>query len=605
MTDAEPSISSAESVRGHGRGDRLRRAARPGRIVPRTLQARLTLAFVGVVVLTLGIVSIVVINRVDDYFTSQTQADLDARASTVLDVVVQSIAGETAPGQSIVAPDGTVNPDVVGLFRNPDSQHLLADQLAQATVKVTLGQATRDSSGTVSIVARPEAIFTATRQGPPRPGQALDSITVPTDVQVVNRGRLSEYAIQVELSDPYTFRASAVANVAGLLAVVGLLALALAMVVAAVAARRFAAPIRRLTDASRAIAEGDYTRRVPENPSRTGAAELAALSRQFNAMAARLGESVEIIRRDRDRSRDFLADVSHELRTPIAALRTFNELLKEGASADPEAMAEFLESSAQQIDRLDWLATNLLELSKLDSGLVLLDLRPDDLRACVESAVEQAQPAARRRGIELTTELPGHPLRIRHDPQRIGQVVSNLVGNALKFTARGGGVSVAVRPVDGADGEPGGDGARIIVADTGVGIDTAELPRIFDRFYRGSRANEARGSGSGLGLAIVKSIVDMHAGRVTVVSLIGRGSTFTVTLPRDPRTAVPEKSVGEAPIEGATPAGASPDAVVVPLTPVTSGTRSPGATDAARARPGNVVDSSPSSPPRLNHGSSG
>ena len=108
-------------------------------------------------------------------------------------------------------------------------------------------------------------------------------------------------------------------------------------------------------------------------------------------MAARLGESVEIIRRDRDRSRDFLADVSHELRTPIAAMRTFNELLREGADADPAARAEFLESSRQQLERLDWLAQNLLELSKLDSGLVLLDLRPDDLRACVESAVEQAE----------------------------------------------------------------------------------------------------------------------------------------------------------------------------------------------------------------------
>ena len=107
-------------------------------------------------------------------------------------------------------------------------------------------------------------------------------------------------------------------------------------------------------------------------------------------MADRLEESVEIIRRDRDRSRDFLADVSHELRTPLAALRTFNELLMEQAGDDPAARAEFLESSAGQIERLDWLAQNLLELSKLDSGLVLLDLRPDDLRAAVESAVEQA-----------------------------------------------------------------------------------------------------------------------------------------------------------------------------------------------------------------------
>jgi signal transduction histidine kinase len=247
---------------------------------------------------------------------------------------------------------------------------------------------------------------------------------------------------------------------------------------------------------------------------------------QFNAMADRLQESVEIISRDRDRSRDFLADVSHELRTPIAALRTFNELLKDSAT-DPAARAEFLESSGQQIERLDWLAQNLLELSKLDSGLVLLDLRPDDLRAAVESAVEQSESAARKRDVQLSLSLPDHPLRIRHDPLRIGQVVANLVGNAIKFTPREGHVSVTVKPWR--------SGARIEVTDTGVGIDATELPHIFERFYRGSQANEARGSGSGLGLAIVRSIVDMHHGTVTVSSRLGVGTTFVVTLPRDPR----------------------------------------------------------------------
>ena len=159
-------------------------------------------------------------------------------------------------------------------------------------------------------------------------------------------------------------------------------------------------------------------------------------------MADRVQESLELIRRDRDRSRDFLADVSHELRTPLAALRTFNELLKEHAGTDPAARAEFLDSSGQQIERLDWLAQNLLELSKLDSGLVLLDLRPDDLRASVESAVEQHAAAARRRGLTLTASLPDAPVRIRHDPPRMGQVVGNLIGNAIKFTPRGGSINV-------------------------------------------------------------------------------------------------------------------------------------------------------------------
>jgi two-component system phosphate regulon sensor histidine kinase PhoR len=270
-------------------------------------------------------------------------------------------------------------------------------------------------------------------------------------------------------------------------------------------------------------------------------------------MADRLEESVGIIRRDRDRSRDFLADVSHELRTPIAAMRTFVELLQGPAGLDPEARAEFLGSSATQLDRLDWLAQNLLELSKLDSGLVLLDLRPDDVRGTIESAVEHQLAAAERKGVGLTVVLPERPLRISHDAPRVGQVVTNLVGNALKFTNPGGEVRVTARAeVDG--------GARIEVVDNGVGIPAAELSLIFDRFYRGTELNEARSTGSGLGLSIVKSIVDMHHGTIAVESRVGHGSRFVVTLPKDPREVTGrERAAPDAPGTGSPdgPAGRS------------------------------------------------
>jgi signal transduction histidine kinase len=141
--------------------------------------------------------------------------------------------------------------------------------------------------------------------------------------------------------------------------------------------------------------------------------------------------------------------------------------------------------------------------------------------------------------------LPDAPLRIRHDPPRIGQVLTNLIGNAIKFTPPGGSVSVAVAPHR--------DGARIDVTDTGVGIDAIELPRIFDRFFRGSRANEARGSGSGLGLAIVRSIVDMHHGSIAVDSQLGTGSRFTVFLPRDPRAIETEPVAPSVPAEAEPP----------------------------------------------------
>jgi signal transduction histidine kinase len=548
------------------------------RVAPRSLQARLTLAAVGVVALTLTIVGIVVVNRMDDYFFQQTQVDLEARVTTV-QAVISAAIDQAAGDDLVLSPTNEVNP-TVGQALLVTNRQLLADQLAQANVRVTLGQATRDSADHLTLVPAPAGQFDIARVAPPKPGQAPDPITTTPRPVVEHPGTIREYAFEVTLSDPYTFRASAVANVVGLLAVVGIVALGLAVIVAAVAAQRFTAPLRRLTDASRAIAGGDYTSRVPANLALTGASEIAELSRQFNVMAAQLGESVDIIRRDRDRSRDFLADVSHELRTPIAAMRTFNELLREGAADDPDARAEFLESSRQQLERLDWLAQNLLDLSKLDSGLVLLDLRRDDLRACVESAVEHAQPAANRRQVGLSLVLPPTPLLIRHDPQRVGQVVTNLVGNALKFTGRGGRVEVAVRPHR--------DGAQIAVSDTGVGIDASELPRIFDRFYRGSSSssNEARGSGSGLGLAIVKSIVDMHGGRVAVESLVGRGATFTVTLLADASRVPP---ADDHPRAASEPAASEP-AVAVPVS-----------TEPVAPAAVKVADSSPSHASGLNH----
>jgi signal transduction histidine kinase len=522
-----------------------------------------------VVALVLVLVSFLVLNRLDDYFYRQQEADLADRSQTVR-TVVEGLAADASPIRPVVAPDGTVDSAVVRQFGTRGQLQLIADELAKANVRIRLGLGLPTAEGFVPAAG---GEFSAMYQAQPRPGQRRESVTYTYYYPV--RSSLFSYVLEITMSSPFTFRASALENVTGLLVAVGLFALGMAMIVAAVLARRFTTPLRRLTEATRGIAEGDLSRRVTPVQVAAAPAELTELALQFNAMAERLEESVGIIRRDRDRSRDFLADVSHELRTPIAALRTFNELVKEQAADDPEARAEFLEASGQQIERLDWLAQNLLELSKLDSGLVLLDLRPDDLRAAVESAVEQSAAAAARRGVDLRVSVPDRPIRIRHDPQRIGQVVLNLVGNAIKFTSRGGGVDIAVRPVP--------EGAEIEVRDTGVGIDAAELPRIFDRFYRGSGANEARGSGSGLGLAIVRSIVDMHAGSVKVESRRGTGSRFVVTLPRDPRT-----------VEDAGSAATRRD----------GGSRAPGSTPEQAPAPAKVADSSSGEGSRLNPGTS-
>jgi signal transduction histidine kinase len=517
------------------------------RLVPRTFQARLTLAFVGVVSLTLLLVAVFILNRLDDYFRQQQADELEARATLVARWVDSAASGQVRPFNELVVQEGHLNPRAVTYLTTQIQG--VAELIAQSDVQVRLFV---DGGEGVELQPVEDGTFIGRVKTPPPTG-TREAVTA-SPLRKDSTASIDPYVIEVTLSNPYTFRQTTLANVTSLLAAVGIVALGIAIIVAAAVAHRFTTPLRRLTEASRSLAEGDFTQRIDPDDVRVGSSELEELAVQFNAMAEKLEESVTIIRRDRDRSRDFLADVSHELRTPIAALLTFNELLKDQAGADPAARAEFLESSRVQLERLDWLAQNLLELSKLDSGLVLLDLRPDDLRAAVESSVEQAQTSAHRRRIDLRLALPDAPLRVRHDPQRIGQVVTNLVGNAIKFTPPGGRVDVSVAP--------NGEGARIDVADTGTGIDATELPRIFERFYRGSRANEARGSGSGLGLAIVRSIVDMHHGSIAVDSRLGSGSTFTVFLPHDPRTdAPPPATVTTGPADADDPA-ASPTSTV-------------------------------------------
>ena len=288
-----------------------------------------------------------------------------------------------------------------------------------------------------------------------------------------------------------------------------LVALVVALLMALLLAQWLARPLRRLTVTSRLLAEGHLDARV-EIPANSPP-EVQELSDAFNDMAERLQESVAIISDDRDRSREFVADVCHELRTPIAAMRTFNELLLEGAADDPETREEFLRGSRQQLERLDWLAANLLELSKLDSGLVALQLRDEDLRTVAEDAVDHAEPMAERKGVELRTHLPDEPVIAAPRPAAPGPGAGQSHRQRHQVHARGRAHRCHV--VAATDG-----GASFTVGDDGVGIDPEELEHVFDRFYRGTRRRRSAPAAPASGLAIARSIVDMHHGRISISS---------------------------------------------------------------------------------------
>ena len=226
------------------------------------------------------------------------------------------------------------------------------------------------------------------------------------------------------------------------------------------------------------------------------------------------------VRRAEIMRRDFVANVSHELRTPLAGIKAVVETLQSGAMEDPVVAAEFLERVDAEVDRLVQLVEELLQLARIEAGaeLSMADVAPSQLlAACVERFRHQAE----RAGVRLSLDAPATLPTIRADAARLDQAVGNLVHNALKFTPPDGEVTVAAAQA--------GGNFQISVSDTGIGIDPADLPRIFERFYVVDRARAARGTG--LGLAIVKHVALAHGGTVDARSTPGHGSTFTITLP--------------------------------------------------------------------------
>jgi signal transduction histidine kinase len=479
------------------------------------------------VALTLS--GLLVIDRVSNELQSQEFASLQVRRMAVSSAA-RSIAIAAAGDESVVTRSGTLNPLVRERFllQDPELQGL-ATVIARADVRLRFG--TWDEAQQ-KFTPLGDSTFTIDSSGvEAAAGERRDPIESGSEIVLLG-GTEVLAAVEVTLEQPLSTRATRIAQVTGAITLVGLLALGATILFATLAARRFAKPVRLLAETASAIGDGDLAARVPTGPEVAANIEMEALLEGFNRMASRLETTVGALKRERDRGQEHLADVSHELRTPLAALRAFVDLLDEGGTADPATRKRLLSEAGRQLERMDALTANILELSRFDAGIARPEFTETDLRSSVSAAIEQAAAGARRRGVALDERLPARRVVIRHDANLVGQAVANLVGNALKFTPKGGSVSVAVRPL--ATGA-----ATITVSDTGVGIAAEELPRIFDRFYRGTEGlaasrKETRASGSGLGLAIVKSIVDMHAGRIVVESLPGSGTRFTLTLPADP-----------------------------------------------------------------------
>jgi len=287
-------------------------------------------------------------------------------------------------------------------------------------------------------------------------------------------------------------------------------AVALALLGTAIIAYRMTRSLRRLSVAASDVAAAAFRKPLPV----TSRDEIGALTRSFNAMGSQL-------RRVEETRQEFFASVSHEFRSPLTSIRSAAELLREGVPGPLTRKQErLMDIIATSSGRLLLLVNEILEISRLHAGTVELDRHSLDLAKVVDHAVEELYPRAADAGVSLELERLGTSFAYYGDAQRLHQMVVNLGANAIRFTGAGG--RVVVRVID------AGPEFELQVEDTGVGIPADALPHIFDAYRQ---AHRARG-GTGLGLAIVRGVVDAHGGRVTAESQEGKGSRFTVLLPR-------------------------------------------------------------------------
>lgn len=267
-----------------------------------------------------------------------------------------------------------------------------------------------------------------------------------------------------------------------------------------------------------------------EIPSRRQFLQLIAMPDRHARGSLLFIQDLTRVRRLETVRRDFISNISHELRTPLASLKALTETLQGGALSDEEAGPWFLERIVTEVDALTQMAQELLDLSRIESGQVELNLADLQPRILLESAAERMRMQAERAGVDLRVECADGLSGVHADQSRIEQVLVNLIHNAVKFTRPGGSVVLSAETVGGND--KGGTNAgmvRFAVEDTGIGIPADDVGRIFERFYRVDKSRT--GGGTGLGLSIARHIVEAHGGRIGVESTEGQGSKFFFTLP--------------------------------------------------------------------------
>jgi signal transduction histidine kinase len=502
-----------------------------------SIRTRLTVSYLAVIVVAMGLSGFLLLSLLERYFLEAMEDSLVAQARITAQALIPGAVAEAPQDEAQNAAYNTIQQqrlsnlaiDAQNVAPPPAGEVALGNldlsYLADASLQLSTQLDTRirilDAQGAVLVDSQqrdqgvdlgddPLVAKALAGQQASRSESGGQAPAMYLALPILIEGKLVG---AVHVSQPLSDVLAVIADLRTRWLLSTLIALLLSGVVGLLLSQAIARPVRRLTSAAGAVAQGDLDHQVPVGSHD----ELGHLSQAFNEMTARLRAARQV-------QTDFVANVSHELRTPLTAVKGTVETLRDGAVDDPEVRDRFLETVEIETDRLIRLVNDLLILSRVDSEALSLKREPVDLVELARSTARKLIPHAGAKALVWQVIADPDTPPALADADRIEQVLVNLLDNAIKYSRPGGKVTVRV-------GSHRDGLLQVQVQDEGIGIPAAELPRIGERFYRADRARSRAEGGSGLGLAIAQALVEAHGGRLSVESEEGNGTIVTFTLP--------------------------------------------------------------------------
>lgn len=458
----------------------------------KSVQTRMVWSYLLLIVLVVSVLGGVFAALMWNYYYGSAQSSVKQRAESALSLHSRSLSSLTVQDQGDYMLQYMVESGIRLQLLDSTGQIRIDSDGFAPDIRYTTADVKAAIAGTTGSWRGVDSYY----------GERVMSVTIPlwNETRVVSMLRYSASLQQVDAMVSLLIRMAAAVGVGVVLLFLGL---------SLFLAQRIVKPIRELTRAARYMADGDWTRRaIHRNDD-----EIGQLADTFNAMV------IELSKREKLKD-DFISSISHELRTPLTSIKGWSETLKESEpTEDDEEVKLGLSIISKETERLSGLVEDLLDFSKLSARTMELHSEVLDFNGPVKETVNQLAVREEHMRVRILASYSNGPIVVRGDANRLKQVIINLIDNALKFTPAGGTIRVATTTEQ--------VSAKLIVADTGCGIEAEDLPHVTEKFYKASTGQ----GGSGLGLAICKEIIELHGGQLAIDSERGAGTIVTIRVP--------------------------------------------------------------------------